>query len=343
MAYVEWLRVRGCLKWAAYVLGALFLVAVVLRIAAVGVEHNLYGQLNQFKADPGSQVSEAVLPDGTRRTTIYDPVKKVRAVIDDRGWNGKHIVLDDWSPTAKQDLTERVGSESLGATFEPDRHGRNERIDVTLSGPTPLAPYLVVGFVVALIVATVLGAPFAREGDGHLEVALTKPIGRELFALQTILIDWCALIAAFFGATLLAIAAHALFDLPHITFDRHDALVLVAGIIGPLAWYAMINAATASLKRGYGVMQGLSWPIAAIVVGLSLVSAQGNPFLTLVHDVAWTLSWIDPLRYMHFGSGEVNASGDAAPLPVEVQVAALSTLAVVYLALAIVQWRRIEA
>jgi hypothetical protein len=317
MAYVEWLRVRACLKWTGLALGILLLVAVGLRIAAVGIEHNISARVAALKADPGSKVTDTVLPDGMHQITIDNRAKNVHVVIEDRGFDGKHIVLD-----------------------ESGRHHE----DVTTGGPTPFSVYLVVGFVVALIVATVLGAPFAREADGHLETALTKPVSRELFALQTILIDWCGLLVAFFGATLLAIAVHALFDVPHITFDGVDAMVLGAGIAGPLAWYAMLNAATASLKRGYGALQGLAWPIGLIVVGLSAVEPDGNAFLTLVHDVGWTLSWIDPLRYMHFGREGVRVDPTGiAPFSYGTQLAALAVLAVVYLALAVVQWRRVEA
>jgi hypothetical protein len=344
MAYVEWLRVRGCLKWTGIVLGALFLVAVVLRMAAMGVEHDLNGRLDDMRRDPGSQVSEVVLPDGTHRTTIYDLVKKTRAVIDDRGWNGKHIVVDDWSPTAKKDLTRDWRSGVVHFRFEPDRHGRGQRYDVTIDGPTPLYIYLVTGLIVAMIVATILGAPFAREAEGHLEIALTKPISRELLAVRTILADWAGMVAAFIGGSVLAIAVPAIFDMPHISFDARDSIALGAGIFAPLAWYAMLAAATTSLRRGYGAILGFAWPVAGIVVALSGISPNGSMVLTAVRDGAWALSFIDPLRYMHFGSPTTSvAGGFVTDATAARQIGILAALALAYGIIAIVQWRRIEA
>jgi hypothetical protein len=344
MAYSEWLRVRGCLKWTGIVLGVLFVVGVVLRIAVIGAEHSVYGWMARLKTDPGTKVTDTVLPDGTKRTSIEDPVKKMRVILDDRGWNGKHIVIYDWSPTAKQDLSERWRGGVASVVYTPDKYGRGERLDIDTDGTTPAISYLVAGLVLALIVATVLGAPLAREADGHLEVALVKPVSRERFALEIILVDWLGLIATFAGGTIFAILIHAIFDLPHITFGPRDAAALAGGIVAPLAWYGMLTAATASMKRGYAAIVGFAWPVAAIVLALSLVQPEGNLVLTAVHDVAWVLSWIDPLSYMHFGSATPQVGGNSAHfLSGAGQLVALVVLSIGYAAIAIVQWKRIEA
>src|SRR5690242_16867819 len=96
MAYVEWLRVRGCLKWVAIVLGVLFLVGVIVRVALIGRQDYLSWAFN-LKSDPGSRVSETMLPDGTRRVAIDDPAKQVRVIVFDRGWHGKRIEIYDYS------------------------------------------------------------------------------------------------------------------------------------------------------------------------------------------------------------------------------------------------------
>ncbi|MBV8147692.1 MAG: hypothetical protein JO092_01215, partial [Candidatus Eremiobacteraeota bacterium] len=43
MAYVEWLRVRGCLRWTGFVLLGLFLITAVVRIAVFGMQHDVLG------------------------------------------------------------------------------------------------------------------------------------------------------------------------------------------------------------------------------------------------------------------------------------------------------------
>ncbi|HXB82441.1 MAG TPA: hypothetical protein VNU22_03710 [Candidatus Acidoferrum sp.] len=250
MTYVEWLRVRGTLKWTAIVLGILFVIACVARVTLPAHSH-----------------------------------------------------------------MERSHEMNFGS-------------------------FVVFGAVVALIVATMLGAPFARENDGHLEVALTKPIDRIGLALMTIGVDAAGIIGALAVGTLFGIALHTIFFPPWISFHSIDLIVTVFGIVGPLSWYAMLAAATSSLRRGYGAILGIAWPVAAIVAGLSLVDPNDNALAALIHTVFWTLSRIDPLVYMHFNSQDMSMTADPTWLP---RLAMLAILAAGYGALAVAQWRRVEA
>ena len=186
MVYVEWLRVRGTLKWTTIVLGILFVIACVARVT-IPTHHHM----------------------------------------------------------------ERNHEMSFGY-------------------------FIVFGGVVALFVATILGAPFARENDGHLEVALTKPVDRAALALMTIGVDAAGIVAALAVGTLFGIGLHTIFFPPWITFHLVDAIAIVFGVVAPLAWYAMLAAATSSLRRGYGAILGIAWPVAAIVAGLSLVDPNDN-------------------------------------------------------------------
>ena len=63
------------------------------------------------------------------------------------------------------------------------RHGSMTTTVIDTNGAVPMIYYMLLADIVALIVATILAAPFAREIDGHLEIALTKPISRVRFAL----------------------------------------------------------------------------------------------------------------------------------------------------------------
>jgi hypothetical protein len=250
MTYVEWLRVRGTLKWTTIVLGILFVLACVARVTLPAHSH-------------------------------------------------------------------MEGSHEMSFGY-----------------------FVIFGTVVALIVATILGAPFARENDGHLEVALTKPIDRIGLALMTIGVDAAGIVAALAVGTLFGIGLHTIFFPPWITFHVVDLIVIVSGIVAPLSWYAMLAAATSSLRRGYGAILGIAWPVAAIVAGLSLVDPNDNALAALIHTVFWTLSRIDPLVYMHVNSEDMSMTADPTWLP---RVTMLAILAAGYGVAAIAQWRRVEA
>jgi hypothetical protein len=250
MVYVEWLRVRGTLKWTTIVLGILFVIASVARVT-IPTHHHM---------------------------------------------EGNHEM--------------------------------------------PFGYFVIFGGVVALIVATILGAPFARENDGHLEVALTKPVDRARLAAMTIGVDAAGIVAALAVGTLFGIGLHTIFFPPWITFHVADAIAIVSGVISPLAWYAMLAAATSSLRRGYGAILGIAWPVAAIVAGLSLVDPNGNSMAALVHGTFWTLSRIDPLVYFQFEASDMKVVADTTWLP---QLTMLAILAVGYGIAAVAQWRRVEA
>jgi hypothetical protein len=253
MVYVEWLRVRGALKWTTIVLGILFVLACVARVSIPAHAH----------------------------------------------MEGSHDM--------------------------------------------PFGYFVIFGAVVALIMATIVGAPFARENDGHLELALTKPIDRTVLALMIIGADAAGIIAALIIGTLFGIALHTVFFPPSISFHYDDAIAIGIGIAAPLAWYGMLAAITASLRRGYGAILGIAWPVAGIVAGLSAVDPSDNAVAALIHNVFWTLSRIDPLVYMHFtssGMGGDQMAYDPTLLP---KLTMLAILAVGYAVLAVAQWRRVEA
>ncbi len=343
MVYVEWLRVRGCLKLCAIVLGILFLIVAILRIA-LSIGYNGERLVERMKSDPGTKVSATILPDGTHRTVIDDPLKKVHAVIDDRGSLGRHIEILDRSGSHVCYTCSNV-THGSAQTFRRSG-GTLAVIDTGQPHATPLVDFVKVGAFLALIVATILGAPFARENDGHLEISLTKPVGREALALQTIGTDVAGIVASLAIGVVFAIATSALFDIPWITFGSRDAFTLAVGILAPIAWYAMLTAATASMKRGYGAIVGFAWPVAAVVVALSLVPAEGNALLAIIHGVARTLSYIDPVAYMNFGGDQhvtINGQNAAVYSSRSAQVLMLAVLSLLYSVLAILQWRRVEA
>lgn len=338
MNYVEWLRVRNLLRNVAIVLAILVVLAVVLRIS-VSRYMSPDAWISHLQSHPGATVTHATLPDGTARTIIDDPHEQTHVVIDDHGYRGKHIVVSQPSSHSKEDKT-RV---SVGSVHVYESHnGTVETTVIDTNGSVPMIYYMALADVVALIVATILAAPFAREIDGHLEVALMKPVSRERYAAGTILAD----VAGIIGASILTVVAfylcQLLFESARLDFSGINAQAIVMGLICPLAWYALLCAATTWLNRAYGAVLGFAWPVSILIGALTLIHPN-NVVALFVHDVAWVISRINPLSYISLTIPDsVGVTAAVAPnfaprLAIEI------LFFVVYAAIAIWQWRRVEA
>jgi hypothetical protein len=338
MTYVEWLRVRGALKWTAIVLVALFVVVGLGRVWAFGLGGDALTHIARLQADPSSRVIETSGPDGAHRTVIDDPRERVHVTIDDYGWGRKHIeVLDRSSHDHKK---ETIVAGTIAVRTLPAGGGSLVVID---TNGIPFTTFALVGIIVALVFATIVGSPFARENDGHLEVALTKPVGRTTLGLAIIAVDAAGIVAAFAFGVAFALACTMLFEFSRITYDVNDFFATLLGIVGPLSWYALLNVATASMKRGYGTIVGFAWPAALLVVALSSLHPDGNVLLLIVSDVFKVLAVVDPVSYMHLTLPVEISGKPIVATSIQINVLALALLAAVYGALAILQWRRVEA
>jgi hypothetical protein len=338
MNYAEWLRVRNCLRIVIVILIVLVSLAVVLRISfARYMSPETW--IHQSMMHPGVKVTHATLPDGTKETIFDDPAESTHVVMDDRGSMGTHIVITEPSSRAREENSHvNVGSIQV---FE-SRHGSMTTTVVDTNGAVPMIYYMGLADIVALIVATMLAAPFAREMDGHLEIALTKPVSRVRYALGSIGVDVVGIVAASLVTVLAFYVCQLLFQSPRIDFSGVNERAIAMGIVMPLAWYAMLCAATTWLNRGFGAVLGFAWPV-AIVVGILAAIRPNNVVGLFVHDVAWVLSRLDPLSYVSFaGPGEhglMSYSGSTFGLRLSIQL----LLFVAYGALAIWKWRRVEA
>lgn len=347
MAYVEWLRVRQCLKVTAIVLAALLVMTGIARIwlAASGV-HDAAGYVSGLQADPGSHVAHTTLPDGTARTTIDNAAKGVRVVIDDRGSAGKQIQIVERAATTGHRNVDFI---SMGnVNIDSTSRGGYNVTTIRTGTPTYAGLLFAVATVVALIVATILGAPFARENDGHLEIALTKPVGRERLALSIIGVDLVGILAAWVLAVAALVAGHLLFELPHYVLEPDALPELAVCLAGCAAWYGILTAATASLRRGYWVVLAFSWLVASIVATLGKAQLGSSQIGQAIHLIVTPFARIDPITYLRLGPAiDVETSAGAA-MQTAIQsfghnLTMLVILAVVYLALAVLQWRRVEA
>lgn len=335
MNYVEWLRVFKLVRLVAIVLGVLLLLAIVLRIS-VSRYLSPATWIHESMMHPGVHVTHTTLPDGTKRTILDNPMDSTHAVIDDHGYAGSHIVVTEPSKRAHEENT-RVNVGSI-QVFE-SHHGAVTTTVVDTNGAVPMLYYMGIADVVALIVATMLAAPFAREIDGHLEIALTKPTARVRYAIGAIAVDIAGIIAASFLTVLAFYICQLLFESPALDFSGVNERAIAMGMALPLAWYALLCAATTWMSRGFAAVLGFAWPV-AILVGVLTLLRPTNIVALFVHDVAWVLSRLDPLSYASLPSNGALTASDAS-FPMRLGIVLL--LFVAYAALAIVKWQRVEA
>jgi len=257
MNYVEWLRVRNALRVTAICLGISIVICFIVRLSIVA-QFGDRSIVTRIGSEKDTVTTHSVV-DGYDRTTMTNAREHATVVIEDQP-DGSKIIQVTRSGHFGNEGTNDVGI--MGIQVSTTETAGVEKTTIETDKPVPFAIYLGIAAVIGLIIATVLGAPFARENDGHLEIAFLKPIGRTSNALGVILAD-CVGILASGVMTIVAFAImQAFFELPHFDFGGINATAIPLAIVLPLSWYAFLNASTASLKRGAGAVVGLAWPAA---------------------------------------------------------------------------------
>jgi hypothetical protein len=191
-----------------------------------------------------------------------------------------------------------------------------------------------------LLVASILGGALAKENDGHLELAWTKPVSRERYALSSVAVDAIAIIVSQLLTIAVSLAATLMFLVPRFSYGPNLAWAILLAFAGPIAWYALITAASASLKRGPGMVIGLGWVAAVLIPGIAGAlqgAANVNSIAAWFYAIFHALSYIDPISNFSFHKDQTTMM----PLPAAVGV--LLALIAGYVALAVAQWRRVEA
>ncbi len=342
MDYVAALRGRKALWATSIALGVLLAISAIVRLS-LGPSMEVGPSFTDLSRLKGSVTTHAVLPDGAKETIIENKRLRQRAVVIDRGYFGT-ILRHTYPAKAKQHDT----GLSSGPFFSHARMVKNGFTTSTLrvDAPTDFGFFWYVSLVVGLVLATVLSGAFSSENDGHLEMSFVRPRPRENLALRIIASDIVTIVMAEIITAIFAVAALAVYLDPRLTFSGDTFAPVLYALLAPIAWYAMLLAATASIRRGRGLVVGCAWPLAFILpAAFAGTTGTSIPLVDVVHAILVPLVRLDPLWFMqHFSiTSKTIAFGVTLGIAEQPAIIGLSLLAFMYLVVAILQWRRVEA
>lgn len=341
--YVELLRAKRALIVAAIILGVLIVISGLIRVSLPG------GRVSDWQktisASSTAHTSKTSLADGSTRSVIDDPQKHVHAVFVQHsdGTIDMDIVEPGNSASRRDHLS--FGSLNMSEDTMPGgmRHVRGTyrpadmRFDIGI--------LFLITIPIALIAATMLAGVLAKENDGHLDLAWTKPVSREQYALSAFGIDAAAIVISSL-MTFAALLICALFFLvPSFKTTPDTALQIAIAFAGPIAWYAVLTAASSSIKRGPGLVIGLGWVAGVMIPAIAGIldgPAKVNDIANAFYRVFDALLYIDPITYFSFAYYH-GAMRTATGLSLGASLAVLVGLALGYLAISMAQWRRVEA
>ena len=336
--YVEYLRARRAMRVVAIILGVLAACAIGLRIYLIG-SHSPEDVARALEQSPTAHVTRSTLADGTAESQVDDPQRGVRAVIDRR--NGRlNMTISEPRRLYRAQTSKMLsmGSERENVT----ESGNMVKATITSGGEDKfdISALMAFSMIIGLVTATLLGAPLAKENAGHLELTWTKPVSRSQYAWAAIGVDSLSIVLAQCATVLVVLLCALLFVIPQIVLG--SALIAGIALAAPLAWYALLTTLSASARQGPGLVIGLSWVAAIVVLAVAHATSGAQSTIGIaVHAVAQALAYFDPLAYASFSDGGLVRNG-VVTTAAEAFVA-LCTLGILYLVAAVLQWRRVEA
>ncbi len=343
MYYVELLRAKRALIIAGVLLVIFFAIAVTIRLSLH--DGNVRDWPKQLTGSPTAHVSRTVLPDGSIRSVVDDPQRSTHAIIVQHP-NGT-FDMDVTEPnTGARRHHMSMGNLSQNESISPD--GKTAHTVMHFKPEVPefyWAVLFVMSAPIGLLVASILGGAPAKENDGHLDLAWTKPFSREHYAVAAFAIDVAAIVVAQVAMILVTLLATLMFFVPRFAAEQGSGPIIGVALVGPFAWYAMITAASSSFKRGPGMIMGILWVAAVLVPSVSGIlaePAQVNAIAAGFHAVFKALSYLDPFTYMSFSVHQAQVKAQSG-FTMGANLLILAALVVVYLAVSLVQWRRVEA
>ncbi|HEY9180739.1 MAG TPA: hypothetical protein VIO32_08455 [Candidatus Baltobacteraceae bacterium] len=334
--FVEYQRALRAIRIALILLGVFLACVIILRISVHTTDWT-----KPIVYSPTAHVTSTHLADGSTRIVFVDPKKQTHGVIV-RHPDGT-LDADIFEPRSagRHNDNFSMGSMNMNSTIEGN--ARHTTMRFHPEAPTyELSGLFLATLPMGLIVASLLGGLLAKENDGHLELAWTKPVSRERYATAGIVVDAVAIVATQLLTIAVTLVATLMFFVPRFTWPGDGAWYIAFAVAAPIAWYALITAASASLKRGPGAVVGLGWVVALLIPGVAVplkAVANDNYIAAWFYAIFHALSYIDPIAYLSFSG----ASKSSYPLPLEASVGAMCALIGIYSVLAIAQWRRVEA
>jgi len=331
--YVEYLRAMRALRIVAILIGLILVAALVIRFSwgpPKPATTDYYSRLEHSKT---AHVTRKRLPNGDTRTIVNDPRAEVYAIIDRHGSSVVAFTLAHTREAAEDQLARAaaVKSKDAAASTHQVRGPAYEtsEFDALFGMTLPMG----------LLVATLLGGPLSKENDGHLEVVWTKPVSRTRYGFTAMLVDLLTLAVAQAATALALIVALTFWGVPRFGLGPSAGLVIASTLVSPIAWYAFLTGLSASVKRGPGIVLGIGWVVAIIVPWIaSSTSNASAPVGRSVHAIFDVVSDVIPFSYVW---GRFDLTDSARTMTAG--LTAMAALTVVYLALALVQWRRLEA
>ncbi len=342
MDYIAALRGRKALVVTVIVLAAIVVVNAIFHLSMDSTFHIApsFADLSRMK---GSVTTHEVLPNGAKETIIANKALGRRVVIVDRGYRG--TTVHETSPITKK--SQKAGTAS-GPLFTDRKttDGKSYKETMRFGGASDIGFFWYAALVVGLILATVLSGTFSSENDGHLEMSFMRPQSREHLAIRAIATDILTIFLAELATVIFALATVAVYIEVRPTISGSTLATILLNLLAPIAWYAMLLAATASLRGGRGLVIGLAWPL-AFIGPAALSGTAGNvlPIWRAVHAFLVPLVRLDPLWFMqHFSiTPKTVTFGVTLGNVVQPALAGLSMLALLYFVIAVLQWRRMEA
>ena len=338
--FVEYLRATRCLRIVGIILAVLLLIGGVFRLSLLN-HHSPQAYIVNLENSPTAHVTKTQLPDGSTRTVVDDPQKRTHAIIVQKGRAFRMDVTEPSSEMRAQHDTMSFGSFNMNE----DKHGGMSHVTLSYNGSADIswAGLFVASVLMGLLVSTMLAAPLAKENDGHLELAWTKPVSREAYAFAAFGVDIATIVLSQLLCIAVALICILMWTVPTITLGSGGWTLIGLALVIPIAWYACLTAFSASVKRGPGMVIGLGWFAALVVPSVMAATDEiKSPLAQAIHVVFQTLAYLDPIVYFPSSHGHSGFHGNLIP-SLGGALLAVAILTVFYIAVAVLQWRRVEA
>jgi hypothetical protein len=200
-----------------------------------------------------------------------------------------------------------------------------------------------IAITIAIIFSASLATSLSRY-NGNLHFSFTKPVSREQAAITTFAFDFAAIVIGFLIALFFVLVPFAEVGLLNrISFGPTSLAPIASGLGIAFMWYALIQAVTAQMRSGGGLVLGLSWGVFGAFSGLQNLTNDQVPVAVVYLIHAFNV--INPFMYLKINfNGFDSATGHEDALgPHYLQsLATVWIVALVALAIAVVQRKRME-